>query len=131
MSPTCRRQLNWFVVALVAAVAAVSCGGPPPVQMAGGPEAVEGGVLFRYRNSNAKKVNLVGDFNDWNPTADPMSDENGDGEFTLFYPLGVGTYAYKFLVDGKNWVSDPANPSSEPDGFNGRNSIVKVIPKGS
>jgi hypothetical protein len=43
----------------------------------------------------------------------------------------VGTYAYKFLVDGKNWVSDPANPSSEPDGFNGRNSIVKVIPKGS
>jgi hypothetical protein len=95
--------------------------------MSGGPEPAEGGILFRYKNANAKKVNLVGDFNDWSPTSDPMSDENGDGEFTLFYPLGVGTYAYKFLVDGKNWVSDPGNPSSEPDGFNGRNSIVKVI----
>ena len=114
----------------VAAIAAISCGGPPPAPASGGPEPVEGGILFRYKNANAKKVNLVGDFNDWSPTADPMSDENGDGEFTLFYPLGVGTYAYKFLVDGKNWVSDPANPSSEPDGFNGRNSVVKVIPKG-
>lgn len=130
MKTTCRRHVIWLVLALVAAGAAISCGGPPPVPMSGGPEAVEGGVLFRYKNVNAKKVNLVGDFNEWSPTADPMSDENGDGEFTLFYPLGVGTYSYKFLVDGKNWVSDPSNPSSEPDGFNGRNSIVKVIPKG-
>lgn len=125
-----RRMLLALGVVVVAAVAAISCGGPPPVPMAGGPEPVEGGILFRYRNGNAKKVNLVGDFNDWSPSADPMTDDNGDGEFTLFYPLGVGTYAYKFLVDGKNWVTDPANPSSEPDGFNGRNSIVKVIPKG-
>jgi 1,4-alpha-glucan branching enzyme len=124
------RRLSLLVL-VFAAIAAMSCGGsPPPVPMSGGPEPAEGGILFRYKNANAKKVNLVGDFNDWSPTSDPMSDENGDGEFTLFYPLGVGTYAYKFLVDGKNWVSDPGNPSSEPDGFNGRNSIVKVIPKG-
>lgn len=131
MKAAFRRHIIWIVLAGVAAIAAMSCGGPPPAPRTGGPEAVEGGVLFRYRNANAKRVNLVGDFNDWSPTADPMSDENGDGEFTLFYPLGVGTYAYKFLVDGKNWVSDPANASSEPDGFNGRNSIVKVIPTGS
>lgn len=131
MNPTSERRVNWLVLTMVAAVAAMSCGGPPPPVTGGGPEPVEGGVLFRYKNANAKKVNLVGDFNDWSPTADPMADENGDGEFTLFYPLGVGTYAYKFLVDGKNWVTDPANPSSEPDGFNGRNSIVKIIPKGS
>jgi 1,4-alpha-glucan branching enzyme len=131
MRPTSRRRVNWLVLTMVAAVAAMSCGGGPPPPTSGGPEPVEGGVLFRYKNSNAKRVNLVGDFNDWSPSADPMADENGDGEFTLFYPLGVGTYAYKFLVDGKNWVSDPANPSSEPDGFNGRNSIVKIIPKGS
>jgi 1,4-alpha-glucan branching enzyme len=132
MKTASKHRLACVLLVVGAAVAAFpSCGGPPPAPPSGGPEAVEGGVLFKYRNSNAKKVNLVGDFNDWSPTADPMSDENSDGEFTLFYPLGVGTYAYKFLVDGKNWVSDPANPSSEPDGFNGRNSIVKVIPKGS
>jgi 1,4-alpha-glucan branching enzyme len=123
-----RRSARWLVLAVVTASA---CGGPPPPVRTGGPEPVEGGILFRYKNPDAKRVNLVGDFNDWSPTADPMTDENGDGEFTLFYPLGVGTYAYKFLVDGRNWVADPANPSSEPDGFNGRNSIVKVLPKGS
>lgn len=132
MVPGCVRRLAWIGLSASLALASLpGCGGPPPAPMPGGPEPVEGGILFRYKNTNAKKVNLVGDFNEWNPTADPMSDENGDGEYTLFYPLGVGTYAYKFVVDGKNWVSDPANPSSEPDGFNGRNSIVKVIPKGS
>jgi 1,4-alpha-glucan branching enzyme len=127
-----RRGVSWLGLCLGISILAVAgCGGPPPPPRFGGPEALEGGVLFRYRNPDAKRVHLVGDFNDWSPTADPMTDENGDGEWTLFYPLGVGTYAYKFLVDGKNWVADPANPTSEPDGFNGRNSIVKVIPKGS
>jgi len=96
----------------------------------GGPELVKGGAVFRYRNSDAKKVYLVGDFNDWSPTTDPMTDDNSDGEWTLFYPLAPGSYAYKFVVDGKNWVPDPSNPLSEPDGFNGRNSILK-IPAGS
>jgi 1,4-alpha-glucan branching enzyme len=59
-----------------------------------------------------------------------MTDDNSDGEWTLFYPLAPGSYAYKFVVDGKNWVPDPSNPLSEPDGFNGRNSILK-IPAGS
>jgi 1,4-alpha-glucan branching enzyme len=104
----------------------LSCGGPPPPAAGGGPELVAGGAVFRYRSSNAKKVHLVGDFNDWSPTADPMADENGDGEWTLFYPLAPGTYAYKFVIDGKNWVPDPTNPVSEPDGFNGRNSILKI-----
>jgi len=113
------------LTALLLVAALTSCGSPP-APTPGLPELVEGGVLFRYRNADARKVNLVGDFNDWSPTVDPMADENADGEWTLFYPLLPGSYAYKFLVDGKNWVADPSNPASEPDGFNGRNSIVTV-----
>jgi 1,4-alpha-glucan branching enzyme len=111
---------------IVAAVVLAGCASPPPVRRAGGPELADGGALFRYRNSDAKKVFLVGDFNDWSPTADPMADDNGDGDWTLFYPLAPGRYAYKFLVDGKSWVPDPANPDSEPDGFDGRNSVLTV-----
>jgi 1,4-alpha-glucan branching enzyme len=103
-----------------------ACGPPPPPLRVGGPELVEGGALFRYRSSDAKKVYVVGDFNDWSPVSDPMADENGDGEWTLFYPLGPGRYAYKFVVDGADWIPDPTNPDSEPDGFNGRNSILTV-----
>jgi len=122
------RPVRWVGALIVAGVLS-GCGGPPP-PTTGGPELVNGGAVFRYRNSDAKRVYLVGDFNDWSPTTDPMTDDNSDGEWTLFYPLAPGSYAYKFVVDGKNWVPDPSNPLSEPDGFNGRNSILK-IPAGS
>lgn len=89
------------------------------------PEIVEGGAVFRYFNSDAKKVLLVGDFNNWSPTADPMKDLNGDGHWSLFYPLRPGTYQYKFVVDGR-WLPDPHNPDSEPDGFDDINSVVKI-----
>ncbi len=112
------------VVLLLAILAA--CGSPPPPPGGGEPEVLKGGVMFRYRNGDAKKVYVVGDFNDWSPTSDPMTDDNGDGQWTLFYPLAPGRYAYKFVVDGKNWVADPVNPESEPDGFDGRNSVVVV-----
>jgi len=116
-----------LVVTAILLVVLGGCGGPSPIPRGGGgPELVDGGALFRYRNPGAKTVHLVGDFNAWSPTSDPMVDENSDGEWTLFYPLGPGRYAYKFIVDGKKWISDPTNPVSEPDGFDGQNSVVAV-----
>jgi 1,4-alpha-glucan branching enzyme len=103
-----------------------ACGAKAPPPRPGGPEILQGGVVFRYRNTDAERVNLVGDFNAWDPTADPMADENEDGEWTLFYPLAPGRYAYKFVIDDRRWIADPTNPESEPDGFDGRNSIVVV-----
>ena len=103
-----------------------ACGGPPPAAPRGGPEVVAGGAVFQYRNSDAKTVHLVGDFNAWSPMSDPMGDKNGDGLWTLFYPLEPGRYAYKFIVDGKKWLGDPTNPISEPDGFDSQNSIVVI-----
>ena len=95
------------------------------------PEIVEGGAVFRYVNSEAKKVFLVGDFNNWSPNSDPMKDLNGDGHWSLFYPLRPGSYQYKFVVDGR-WIPDPHNQDSEPDGFDSINSVVKVpdVPSG-
>jgi 1,4-alpha-glucan branching enzyme len=95
------------------------------------PEIVESGAVFRYVNADAKKVFLVGDFNNWSPNSDPMKDLNGDGHWSLFYPLRPGSYQYKFVVDGR-WVPDPRNQDSETDGFDSINSIVKVpdIPSG-
>ena len=89
------------------------------------PEIVEGGAVFRYIDPDAKKVFLVGDFNNWSPNADAMKDLNGDGHWSLFYPLRPGTYQYKFVVDGR-WLPDPHNPDSEPDGFDDINSVVKI-----
>jgi hypothetical protein len=93
-----------------------------------GPEITEGGAIFRYFDQDAEKVYLTGDFNNWSPASDPMIDRNGDGEWTLFYPLSAGTYEYKFIVDGVYWIEDPKNPNGVSDGFDGRNSVI-IVPQ--
>ncbi|MFH1755042.1 MAG: glycogen-binding domain-containing protein [Candidatus Latescibacterota bacterium] len=91
-----------------------------------GPEITEGGAVFRYFDKNAKSVFLAGDFNNWTPATDPMIDRNGDGEWTLYYPLSQGRYEYKFVVDTVHWIADPTNPVSVSDGFKGRNSVIVI-----
>jgi len=116
--------LVFFALALIA----VSCVGGARKQSGtgGGPEIVQGGVIFRYYDPKAQRVNLVGDFNNWSPKVDAMTDENGDGEWTLFYDLKPGVYQYKFVVDGVKWIADPSNPERVSDGFEGQNSVVRV-----
>ena len=62
---------------------------------------------FRYAAPFAKTVVLMGDFNGW--TGSSMT-RGGDGIWTVVVPLGPGAHAYKFLVDGAQWVFDPDNP---------------------
>jgi 1,4-alpha-glucan branching enzyme len=118
-----------FVVALLLAASHGCAGrGSPPGGFTGqgdqGPEIAEGGAIFRYYDKDAEKVFLAGDFNNWSPASDPMIDRNGDGEWTLFYPLSPGRYEYKFVVDGVFWIADPENPNAVSDGFDGRNSVI-------
>jgi hypothetical protein len=40
--------------------------------------------------------------------------------------LRAGKYPYKFLVNKKQKIADPANAIAEPDGFGGSNSILEV-----
>lgn len=91
-----------------------------------GPEMVSDGVIFKYFDTDAKRVYIVGDFNNWSPTADPMVDENGDGQWTLYYNLPPGVYEYKFVVNGTEWITDPSNPEKVEDGFAGENSVIRV-----
>lgn len=69
-------------------------------------------VIFTLKSPGAKEVYLVGDFNSWNPTVEPMSLE-GD-EFVVRLFLVAGTYRYKFVVDGTPML-DPDNRGSAPE----------------
>lgn len=69
-------------------------------------------VIFTLKAPAAKEVFLVGDFNSWNPTVEPMALE-GD-EFVVRLFLVAGTYRYKFVVDGTPML-DPDNRGSAPD----------------
>lgn len=70
-------------------------------------------VIFTLKAPpGASQVYLVGDFNQWNPTDEPMELEGDVFVVRLF--LVAGTYRYKFVVDGKPMV-DPDNRGGSPD----------------
>jgi 1,4-alpha-glucan branching enzyme len=56
-------------------------------------------VNFVCRAIQAKSVSLVGDFNQWNPTAHPMK-QMPDCSWLLNVELKHGHHRYAFLVDG-------------------------------
>jgi 1,4-alpha-glucan branching enzyme len=91
---------------------------------AAAPQITPDGVKFTYAGA-ADRVNLAGDFNSWSTTTDPMV-RQADGTWVIEKKLEPGTYAYKFLVDGKTWKQDAANPEAKDDGFGGKNSVVTI-----
>ncbi len=82
-------------------------------------------VVLSYNPAiKVQSVFLVGSFNGWNNTANPMKDVNGRWETSLL--LDDGEYAYKFLVNGNQWIPDPNNTKTIDDGFGGKNSVLEV-----
>ncbi len=77
---------------------------------------------FRYKTPDAQSVSLMGEFNNWKGAA--MTKES-DGVWSLKVTLSPGTYGYKFLVDGKDWVFDPDNPARKSVDGN-ENSAVTI-----
>lgn len=70
---------------------------------------VEGGIEFSYDDQYAGSVSLAGDFNSWSMNATPLT-MGEDGVWRVVYDLGPGSYEYKFVVNGSEWIADPGNP---------------------
>ncbi|MDX1972657.1 MAG: hypothetical protein SFY68_09020 [Candidatus Sumerlaeia bacterium] len=83
-------------------------------------------VLFFYYNPEAKKVEVAGDFSNWQPLPiyqNPNDSNFWGGKFTF----QRGYYQYKLIVDG-NWMNDPENYNivvTEGDGFYNNAFTVK------
>jgi len=75
------------------------------------PRAIEGGVQFSLRDSLAKSVAVVGDFNGWSKEETPMAKGN-NGIWSAVLQLRPGIYQYKFVIDGSRYVVDPGNPAT-------------------
>ena len=83
------------------------------------------GITLHFRPYRpASSVALVGNFNAWDPKADLMQ-PMGDGTFRFEIALNPGTYHYKFVLDGQDWIAD-AGGERQPDNFGGENSILRV-----
>lgn len=74
----------------------------------------------------AGKVNLVGDFNNWDVNGTTMKKNKG-GQFSVTVSLSKDhEYQYKYLVDDKEWLNDNEADKYIPNGFQGENSVVIV-----
>jgi hypothetical protein len=80
-------------------------------------------VLLRLA-APASRVSVVGDFNDWDPAATPLR-RNGS-TWSVELHLKPGRYHYIFLIDGRRWASDPAEPPVIESDFGAPTSVLTV-----
>jgi hypothetical protein len=118
-------------LAMAAGLAALviwgSTGRSAPEQSAPGVTALLGStVQFVIVAPTAAEVSLVGDFNDWDPTATPMELVAENRVWTVTIPLEAGRYRYAFLVNGDTWLSDPTAPPVRDDEFGRPGSVVTI-----
>jgi hypothetical protein len=82
-------------------------------------------VRFVIAAKGARRVQVAGDFNAWNPGETVLVDADGQGTFVATVPLKRGAYEYMFLVDGK-WMTDPSAIETRPDGFGRANAVLRL-----
>jgi 1,4-alpha-glucan branching enzyme len=81
-------------------------------------------VNFYCAAPTAQSVQLVGDFNGWNPLAHPMR-RQVDGCWLVQVQLTHGHHRYRFLVDGQP-VLDPRGAGIARNEQNERVSLIAV-----
>lgn len=71
-----------------------------------------------------ESVALVGDFNDWDPGANPM-DYLKRGAFKTSVDLEPGKrYQFRYLINGEVWVNDWEADDYVPSGEGSENCVV-------
>jgi len=76
---------------------------------------------FEFLAPGAREVYLVGSFNNWDASANPMKKDK-NGKWTTTLSLKPGRYEYRFFVDG-NWESDPSCSNCVPNEFGSQNCV--------
>jgi hypothetical protein len=80
-------------------------------------------VRFSLKRPEAGEVKMLGDFTQWNAI---VLAKDSQGNFTAELTLPEGSYAYGFMVDGREWVPDQTAHGFVPDGFGRVNSIINL-----
>jgi 1,4-alpha-glucan branching enzyme len=80
----------------------------------------------------AERVNLVGEFNDWDTTATPMSRTRSDANWKASVELEQGRrYRFRYLVDGKEWLNDWHADDHLANPYGSYDSVVDLTDFGS
>lgn len=79
---------------------------------------------------DVKAVHLLGEFNDWDPTATPMT-RSKKGIFRTTVELAPGReYPFRYLINGEHWCNDWHADAYVPSGLGGDNCLLILPPEG-
>jgi Glycogen recognition site of AMP-activated protein kinase len=82
-------------------------------------------VRFVFVDAGAKRVELVGDFNEWAKGTTQLSRSGAPGVWAVSIPLSPGRHEYAFIINGSRWVADPFAAKSSDD-FGTESSVIRV-----
>jgi hypothetical protein len=72
-----------------------------------------------------ENVHLVGEFNDWNPTATPMKLAKKENIYRASLELEEAKeYQFRYLINGEHWCNDWNADDYAPNGFGQDNGVV-------
>lgn len=83
-------------------------------------------VHFELHAPSAQSVELLGDFTGWKAGAIRLSGPDASGHWTADVKLPAGRHEYIFLVDGRQWQTDPRAELRRADGFGRENAVVEL-----
>lgn len=90
------------------------------------PKVVDHGILFEYYAPSAKRVNVAGEFNNWehgNSEKAIIMEKKESGLWWVVIPLRPGRYKYKIVIDDTKWEK---NPYGEEANDEDNNSLIVV-----
>lgn len=81
-------------------------------------------VTFSLSNGDTvKEASVVGEFNDWDASKNPMNKVKGIWKTTVEVEQGR-EYQYRYVVNGSEWMNDPEADKYVPNNIDGDNSVV-------
>jgi len=98
----------------------------PVVAAANTPDgAREVPVPITFDAAGAMRVSIIGDFNDWDGSASPLTRFGSSGPWMATVNVTPGRHLYAFLVDGR-LVADPRAPRVRDLDYGGEASVLMV-----
>lgn len=81
-------------------------------------------IRFVYFDEDAERIEVAGDFSDWDPVALSREFVGDKQVWTGLIPITRGEHRYMFVKDGEEWITDPLAAMQRDDGFGNKNAVL-------
>ena len=124
-----RPLIGLAAAAVIATIFLLPRDGVVPVEPSAAATALVGDevvyVQFKLEAPEAQSVAVAGDFNGWVPEV-ALADPDGDGVWVGRLKLSPGVHKYMYVINGKQWITDPHAERYTEDGFGRQNAVIAI-----